>query len=189
MLRQLRKIDPKYYLFAASYFSILFVGIIWVHSTTNLKHLKAEFHKKHPVILSSDGKTLITTENYDSILATERNDSPGGPVAEPLVLEEEPPTIDEIHALLEQHAVEQRTVRAETEALYAKCLKLDDEYRQLKEEEKALTEALRRSEEALTEQSYSQFSGDVLTHSKLLDEGRYDEARELVSDPNFGVPK
>ena len=194
----LRKLVPNYF-FGAAWIFILCVfvsGVIWIRSTTNIKHLKAEFHKKFPVIMSSDGKTLITEDFTRDVLAYDglADDAFTPPAAEntanvsPLVLEEEPPTIDEVYALLEQHAAEAKTMRAQSEANYAAYLRGMDELRQLKEEEKALgvDESL-YTEEAFNELIFGGLSGDMLRHRKLIFAGRDEEAWELINSPTFGM--
>lgn len=191
MLRILR--NPKFYFFAAIYVSILFVAAIWMRSTVNLRNLrnlKAEFHKKYPVILSSDGSTLITEDNYESFMSAEaptKSEASGvNDVSDltPLVLDEEPPTTDEIQALFAQEAAESRSRRAQIEADYAECLKLQDEYRLLKAEEKDLLSTYKSS---LTSDEiiFGGLSGGQLKFAKLIHAGRVDEAIAFANTPAF----
>ena len=183
--------NPKFYLFAAIYVSILFVAAIWVRSSVNLKNLMAEFHKKHPVILSSDASTLITEDNYESFMTSaevptksEVSDANNVSDLTPLVLDDEPPTTDEIQALLAREAAESGSRRAQIEATYAECLKLQDEYRLLKEEEKVLLSAYKSS---LTsdELIFGGLSGGQLKYVQLIHAGKVDEARAFADTPAF----
>ncbi len=189
--------NPKFYFFAAIYLSILFVAAIWVRSSVNLKNLKAEFHKEHPVILSSDGSTLITENNYESFITsaevpTKPEASGVNAVADltPVVLDDEPPTTEEIQALLAREAAESGSRRAQIEATYAECLILQDEYRLLKAEEKALgvDESL-FTEEAFNEMIFGGLSGDWLKYTKLMYAGRDAEAWAFLNSPDFGLNK
>ena len=193
----LRKLVPNYF-FAAAWFFLLCVfvsGVIWIRSTTTTEHLRAEFHKKFPVILSSDEKTLITENFTRDVLANNGlGDATFTPPAakntaiSPLVLEEEPPTIDEVYALLERHAAEAKSMRAQSEANYAAYLRDMDKLRQLKEEEKALgvDESL-FTEEAFNELIFGGLSGDMLRYKKLMYAGRDEEVWELINSPTFGL--
>ncbi len=165
-------------------------GVIWIRATTTVKHHRAEFHKRFPVILSSDGETLITKDNYKTLFSDEPSSKPDSPAAKkpsdlsPLVLEEEPPTIDEIRAMLARHAAESDSRRAHLDVQTAELVKLDDEYRRLKEEEKRLSGGL-LSEEEWEEIRYGGLSGDALKARKLMLAGRYEEAWELYNSPDY----
>lgn len=165
-------------------------GVIWIRATTTVKYQREQFHKRFPVILSSDGETLITEDNYKTLFSDEPSSKPDAPAVKgssdltPLVLEEEPPTIDEIRDLLARHAAESGSRRVEWDVQNAEIVKLDDKIRQLKEEEKRLS-ALVRTDEEWDEILYGGLSGDALKAKKLMFAGRYDEAWELYNSPDY----
>ncbi len=180
--------------FAAMWIFILCVfvsGVIWIRATTTVKHHRAEFHKRFPVILSSDGETLITKDNYKTLFSDEPSSQSDTPPAKkssdltPLVLDEEPPTIDEIRDLLARHAAESDSRRAHWDVQTAEIVKLDDKIRQLKEEEKRLSAGL-RTEEERHQMRYGGLSGNVLKYAKLMQAGREEEAWALINSPDFG---
>ena len=166
-------------------------GMIWIRATTTVEHYRAEFHKKFPVILSGDGETLITEDNYKALFSDEAPSKPDAPAVKkssdltPLVLDEEPPTIDEIRDLLARRAAESDSMRAHLDVQTAELVKVDDEYRRLKEEEKRLS-ALVLTEEERHQMRYGGLSGNVLKYAKLMQAGREEEAWELISSPDFG---
>lgn len=167
-------------------------GLIWIRATTTVEHYRAQFHKRFPVILSSDGETLITEDNYKTLFSDEPSSQSDAPAKgskkssdlTPLVLEEEPPTIDEIRDLLARRAAESDSMRAHLDVQTAEIVKLDDECRQLKEEEKRLSAAV-LSEEEWDEIRYGGLSGDALKARKLMLAGRYEEAWELYNSPDY----
>ena len=168
-------------------------GMIWIRATTTVEHYRAEFHKKFPIILSNDGETLITEDNYKALFSDGPSSQSGAPAAKeskkssdltPLVLDEEPPTIDEIRDLLARRAAESDSMRAHLDVQTAELVKVDDEYRRLKEEEKRLS-ALVLTEEEWNEIRYGGLSGDALKARKLMLAGRYEDAWELYNSPDY----
>ena len=168
-------------------------GMIWIRATTTVERYRAEFHKRFPVILSNDGETLITEDNYKTLFSDERLRQSGAPAAKeskkssdltPLVLDEEPPTIDEIRDLLARRAAESDSMRAHLDVQTAELVKVDDEYRRLKEEEKRLSAGLRTQEE-WDEILYGGLSGDALKARKLIVEGRLEEAWAIYDSPDY----
>lgn len=165
-------------------------GLIWIRATTTVEYHRTQFHKRFPVIMSDDGETLITEHNYKTLFSDEASSESDAEAAKestdltPLVLDEEPPTIDEIRELLARSAAESDSMRAHLDVQTADIVKLDDEYRRLKEEEKRLSGRL-LSEEEWEEIRYGGLSGDALKVRKLMLEGRYDEARELYDSPDY----
>ena len=166
-------------------------GMIWIRATTTVEHYRAEFHKKFPVILSNDGETLITEDNYKALFSDEPSSESDAPPANessdltPLVLDEEPPTIDEIRDMLARRAAESDSMRAHLDVQTAELVRVDDEYRRLKEEEEHLSAGL-RTEEERHQMRYGGLSGNVLKYAKLMQAGREEEAWELISSPDFG---
>lgn len=190
-----RRIVPNRF-FAAVWIFMLcaFVsGMIWIRATTTVEHYRADFHKRFPVILSSDGETLITEDNYKVLFSDEPSTQSGAAAAKeskkssdltPLVLDEEPLTIDEIRDLLARRAAESDSMRAHLDVQTAELVKVDDKIRRLKEEEKRLSVGLRTQEE-WDEMIYGGLSGDALKARKLMFAGHYDEAWELYNSPDY----